>query len=370
MPIPRSASSLRAWMALAASLALAASAGRVSGAELVAVSDEVTAAPDDATAAPWRIYAVSSERSQFSAGAGSLSVKLAPGDRASCSRSIGLDDPSGLVCRFNLAFAGAADGRETEQVLRVGSGFGDSNADEPDASTFGRLGIRSTSSARGFELRDLGARRSSGTFFGTQAVTWALNHTGRTVTYAAPDGTLEPLANDRMDIWVGRTKVFDEMAVTRSTAEMTDLKWFWGEGAGSTVIDHVEIVPLEDGVAGAAPQAPGPSAGPAIGGVPAAAPAASDPALELYRPSPNPFARTTRFAYAISGARERVDVGVYDVVGRRIRALTSGLQSAGRYEVAWDGRNDAGDHVRNGIYFLRASIGSDLRVARIAYLVK
>jgi hypothetical protein len=53
-----------------------------------------------------------------------------------------------------------------------------------------------------------------------------------------------------------------------------------------------------------------------------------------------------------------------------VRGLISGAQPAGRYEVAWDGRNDAGDHVRDGIYFLRASIGSAFRMARIAYLVK
>src|SRR5262249_47665575 len=191
---------------------LAASAGRVSGAELVAVSDEAAPASDDASATPWRIYAVSSERSEFSAGAGSLHVKLASGDRASCSRGVGLDAPAGLVVRFNLTLDGAADGRETEQILRIGSGFGDSNADEADASTFGRLGIRSTSPARGFELRDLAARRNSATFFGTQAVTWALNHTGGTISYAAPDGSLEPLADNRMDVWVGRTKGFDDMA--------------------------------------------------------------------------------------------------------------------------------------------------------------
>jgi flagellar hook assembly protein FlgD len=108
---------------------------------------------------------------------------------------------------------------------------------------------------------------------------------------------------------------------------------------------------------------------------PATIAAASEPAsvgneLELYRPSPNPFERTTRFAYAITAGTEQVDIGVFDLAGRRIRSLAQGPRSVGRYEVAWDGRTDSGSRVRNGVYFLRASMGTELRVARITYLVK
>jgi hypothetical protein len=353
-------------MWLVAGLALAASAGLASGVELLAVSEPDASALDDASVNPWRIFAVSSDRSEFNAGMSSLRVKLAAGDRASSTRSIGLDAPAGIVCRFNLSLSGGGDGRETEQVLRIGAGFGNANTDEPDVNTFGRLGVRSTNPAQGFELRDLVARKSSATFSGTQAITWALNQTGRTVHYAAPDGTLEPVADNRMDVWVGRTKVFDDMAVTRAGVALTDLKWYWGSGSGITSLDHLDVVPLEDGVAGEPAPVPVAVGESSLGNVPPP----SGPALELYRPSPNPFARTTRFAYAISAGTERVEIGVFDVAGRKVRGLISGAQPAGRYEVAWDGRNDAGDHVRDGIYFLRASIGSAFRMARIAYLVK
>ena len=148
--------------------------------------------------------------------------------------------------------------------------------------------------------------------FRSQAVTWALNPTGRGLSYAAPDGTIEPIASDHMDVWVGRTKVFDEMVVTRSTAALSELKWYWGAGSGSTSFDHLDIVPLEDGVA----EAPVPDPAPVAGTPPAIAPASQESSLELYRPAPNPFERTTRFAYAIPGGSERVEIGVFDEIGR------------------------------------------------------
>ena len=91
-------------------------------------------------------------------------------------------------------------------------------------------------------------------------------------------------------------------------------------------------------------------------------------ALALYRPSPNPFERTTHFAYEVSTGTQAVDIGVFDLSGRRVRSLARGTQAAGRYEVAWDGRGDDGAFSRHGVYFLRANIGSDHRVARLVYL--
>ena len=352
-------------LCLVVGVALASSASRSPGGELLGVSENEPSEPVDGATAPWRIFAVSSPRSEISAGVNALRVQLASGDRASCSREVGRDPLRAIVCRFNLSLTGA--GAETDQVLRVGSELSSSNVDDADVRTYARLGVRGVESGRGFRLRDCVARRESPVFQGTQAVTWALNHSGRAIPYAAPDGTLETVADDRMDVWVGRTKVFDDMAVTQSTAPLSEFKWFWGAGAGTTAFDHLQISALEQG---GDINEPSPGAA-ATGDTGLSTPApAAEPTLELYRPSPNPFARTTRFAYAIPGASEAVEIGVFDVAGRQVRNLIRGTQSAGRYEVGWDGRNDAGDHVRNGIYFLRASIGADLRVARIAYLVK
>ena len=51
-----------------------------------------------------------------------------------------------------------------------------------------------------------------------------------------------------------------------------------------------------------------------------------------------------------------VAIGIYDLAGRRVRALHDGRVDIGHYELAWDGRNDAGYVVAPGIYVFRAIV--------------
>ena len=78
--------------------------------------------------------------------------------------------------------------------------------------------------------------------------------------------------------------------------------------------------------------------------------------LQLYSPAPNPFTQSTRFAYAVPGAGSRVEIGIYNVAGRQVRQLVSGFQASGRYEVSWDGRDNAGVQMSRGVYFIRAMV--------------
>jgi hypothetical protein len=75
-------------------------------------------------------------------------------------------------------------------------------------------------------------------------------------------------------------------------------------------------------------------------------------ATRLLPALPNPFygATTIRFELVRSGDAA---VGVYDVAGRRIRTLFEGERASGRYQTVWDGRNDAGERVASGMYFVR-----------------
>ena len=111
-----------------------------------------------------------------------------------------------------------------------------------------------------------------------------------------------------------------------------------------------------------------PAGGKLPGGGPAAAEADLDQGLEFYRPSPNPFSNDTRMAYAVAGSGERVEIGVYDLAGRRVRSLVSGFEPAGRYTLHWDGRGDDGTRVRNGVYFIHTMVADRVRTVRVAYL--
>ena len=60
---------------------------------------------------------------------------------------------------------------------------------------------------------------------------------------------------------------------------------------------------------------------------------------------------------------------VYDVAGRAVRTLVAGLpQVAGRYEAAWDGRDDAGRACASGVYIYRLEAGAAAESGKMALL--
>ncbi|MBM3307593.1 MAG: S8 family serine peptidase [Candidatus Eisenbacteria bacterium] len=67
---------------------------------------------------------------------------------------------------------------------------------------------------------------------------------------------------------------------------------------------------------------------------------------------PNPFRGGTGIEYGLP-VESAVLLRVYSVGGRLVRVLVDGRQPAGRWTVAWDGRDDAGAPVSSGVYFYR-----------------
>ncbi|GAB4344031.1 MAG: hypothetical protein Kow0037_32470 [Calditrichia bacterium] len=75
-------------------------------------------------------------------------------------------------------------------------------------------------------------------------------------------------------------------------------------------------------------------------------------AIELFPNYPNPFNPTTRIAFNLPKTM-KAEVSIFNTLGQKVRTLLSGLTEAGRHELEWDGRNDAGVPVVSGIYFYR-----------------
>jgi len=67
---------------------------------------------------------------------------------------------------------------------------------------------------------------------------------------------------------------------------------------------------------------------------------------------PNPFGRSTMFAFSLARAG-RADLEVYSVDGRRVRTITSGPRDAGEYRLEWDGEDDSGRPIAPGVYYAR-----------------
>ena len=74
---------------------------------------------------------------------------------------------------------------------------------------------------------------------------------------------------------------------------------------------------------------------------------------------PNPFNPTTTISYELAN-KSNISIVVYDVLGAKVRTLVDRDQAAGKYTIQWDGKNDAGVTVSNGVYFYR--LKSDLGV--------
>ncbi|MFQ5650313.1 MAG: FlgD immunoglobulin-like domain containing protein [bacterium] len=89
---------------------------------------------------------------------------------------------------------------------------------------------------------------------------------------------------------------------------------------------------------------------------------------------PNPFNPSTTIRFELSTSRF-VTLRIYNTLGQEVRTLASGEYAGGKYEIAWDGSDDAGQHVTSGVYFLRMGVsrgkrGTDFVQVRKIVLMK
>ena len=80
--------------------------------------------------------------------------------------------------------------------------------------------------------------------------------------------------------------------------------------------------------------------------------------------APNPLRETSKVAYALPSAGQ-VQVAVFDAAGRRVRLLADGWQGAGPHSVNWDGRDEVGNRVADGVYFALVRTEAGEEVAKI-----
>ncbi|MEK7347441.1 MAG: FlgD immunoglobulin-like domain containing protein [Candidatus Eisenbacteria bacterium] len=71
--------------------------------------------------------------------------------------------------------------------------------------------------------------------------------------------------------------------------------------------------------------------------------------LALDQNYPNPLNPTTKFAFTLPTA-SRVDLRIYDVRGRLVRAVTGDYFPTGRHVLEWDGKDAHGSRVASGLY--------------------
>lgn len=69
------------------------------------------------------------------------------------------------------------------------------------------------------------------------------------------------------------------------------------------------------------------------------------------RCTPNPCHNSTKIKYGLK-SKTLVHLCIYDVTGRLIRNLSSGVRDPGVYELSWDGGDETGETLPGGVYFV------------------
>jgi hypothetical protein len=78
---------------------------------------------------------------------------------------------------------------------------------------------------------------------------------------------------------------------------------------------------------------------------------------------PNPFQGQSEISYGLP-AGGSIRLCIYDVLGRKVRTLLDGYERAGAYIITWNGRDDRGETLPNGIYLCRLEAGGKTLTAK------
>jgi hypothetical protein len=82
---------------------------------------------------------------------------------------------------------------------------------------------------------------------------------------------------------------------------------------------------------------------------------------------PNPTTKNVELSFDLSKSQSVV-LAVFSVEGRRIRTLHRGTLESGHHQLAWDGLDDHGKPVSDGMYFARLDAAEDSRTTSIVHV--
>ena len=86
-------------------------------------------------------------------------------------------------------------------------------------------------------------------------------------------------------------------------------------------------------------------------------------------PYPNPFNPVTRISFELE-REARMQLRIVDIQGRTVKMLEDSTQPAGRWEMVWDGRDEAGESAASGIYFASLVVEGEAAGSRKLVLLK
>ncbi|HMN17465.1 MAG TPA: FlgD immunoglobulin-like domain containing protein [Ignavibacteriaceae bacterium] len=88
----------------------------------------------------------------------------------------------------------------------------------------------------------------------------------------------------------------------------------------------------------------------------------------LYQNYPNPFNSSTTIKFVIDKS-ENINLKVYDYLGKEIKTIINEYLPSGEKEITWNGKDNKGNTVSSGVYFIQITAG-DYRQTIKAVLLK
>jgi hypothetical protein len=73
--------------------------------------------------------------------------------------------------------------------------------------------------------------------------------------------------------------------------------------------------------------------------------------------TPNPLSNTTTISFSLSQL-SKVSIGIYDMTGRLVQTLTNTELQQGTHQLTWNAKDEKGNAVVAGIYFLKMQAGN------------
>ena len=89
--------------------------------------------------------------------------------------------------------------------------------------------------------------------------------------------------------------------------------------------------------------------------------------FEVYPAYPNPFNPVTTIGYYLPN-KGSVNITIYDMMGREIKVLQSGIQTPGHSKVQWNATNNKGQSVSAGVYLYQINIDGKMDTKKMVLL--
>ncbi|QQS35299.1 MAG: T9SS type A sorting domain-containing protein [Ignavibacteriales bacterium] len=152
--------------------------------------------------------------------------------------------PTALQVKFDFRlWTSSANSSQQPVNFYVGTSTTNSNSESDTSNGHSRftIGFRSDGS---FIVGPYTATPSPipATYTGTQTITFVTNNSGSEITYTAPNGSSETLADDSYDLWVGTNKELDNFPARDGAQSLNVFKMRFGQSTTSSIsIDNLTI---------------------------------------------------------------------------------------------------------------------------------